>query len=113
MDKDRLMEDVEQIVLYQVAQQVIGNLSEETRKKVLEASLTNTLDNILRPWDVQKAIENDVYKYMVEYLKHSEVQERIKNATRLRMSNFEILNSFFSCKFILHLTFPCPNTQFA
>lgn len=32
-------------------------------------------------WDVKRAIEDDVNKYMVEYLKRSEVQERIKRST--------------------------------
>lgn len=81
MDKDDIMENLEQIVLYQVAQKVIDTLPEEQRRKVLEASLAKTLDDILRPWDVQKAIEKDVNRYMAEYLRQPEVQERIKKAT--------------------------------
>ena len=81
MDKDDIMENLEQIILYQVAQKVIDSLPEEQRRKILEASLVKTLGDILSPWDVQKAIGNDVNRYMIEYLKHSEVQERIKKAT--------------------------------
>jgi uncharacterized membrane-anchored protein YjiN (DUF445 family) len=81
MDKGDLLEDVEQIVLYQVAQKVIEVLPEEERRKVLVASLTKTLDDILRPWDVQKAIEKDVNRYMMEYLGKPEIQDRIKIAT--------------------------------
>lgn len=81
MDKDNLIENMEQIVLYQVAQKVIETLPEEDRRKVLEASLVKTLDDVLKPWDVKRAIEDDVNKYMAEYLKRSEVQERIKRAT--------------------------------
>jgi uncharacterized membrane-anchored protein YjiN (DUF445 family) len=81
MDKDSLIENIEQIVLYQVAQKVIETLPEEDRRKVLEASLVKTLDDVLRPWDVKRVIEDDVNKYMVEYLKRPEVQERIKKAT--------------------------------
>lgn len=32
-------------------------------------------------WDVKRAIEDDVNKYMIEYLKHPDVQKRIKRAT--------------------------------
>jgi hypothetical protein len=46
MDKDKLIENIEQIVLYQVVQKVIETLPEEERRKILEASLVNTLDNI-------------------------------------------------------------------
>lgn len=81
MGRDNLMEDLEQIVLYQVAQKIIGTLPEEQRIKILEASLVKTLYDVLRPWDVKKTIEEDVNRYMVEYLKRSEIQERVKNAT--------------------------------
>lgn len=74
MGREGLLEDVEQIVLYQIAQKVIENLPEEERRKVLEASLAKTLDDILRPWDVQKVIEKDVNRYMTEYLSLPEVQ---------------------------------------
>lgn len=47
MDKDNLIENMEQIVLYQVAQKVIETLPEEDRRKVLEASLVKTLDDVL------------------------------------------------------------------
>lgn len=81
MDKDNLIENMEQIVLYQVAQKVIETLPEEDRRKVLEASLVKTLDDVLKPWNVKKTIEDDVNKYMIEYLKRPVVQERIKKAT--------------------------------
>lgn len=81
MDKDSLIENMEQIILYQVVQKVIESLPEEERRKVLEASLVKSLDDILTPWDVQNAVADDVNRYMSEYLKRLEVQERIKKAT--------------------------------
>lgn len=40
------IEDIEQIVIVQVAQKVIETLPEEERRKILEASLTATLKDI-------------------------------------------------------------------
>ncbi len=73
--------NVEEIVRIQVAQKIIETMPEEERKKILEASLTKTLQDALRPWTVENAIREDVNKYMVEYIKQSEVQQRIKKAT--------------------------------
>ncbi len=73
--------NVEEIVRIQVAQKIIETMPEEERKKILEASLTKTLQDALRPWAVENAIREDVNKYMAEYIKQSEVQQRIKKAT--------------------------------
>ncbi len=73
--------NVEEIVRIQVAQKIIETMPEEERKKILEASLTKTLQEALRPWTVENAIREDVNKYMAEYIKQSEVQQRIKKAT--------------------------------
>lgn len=74
-------EDIEKVILCQVAGKVVDALPEEERKKILEASLTKCLKEILRPWHVQEAIKDDVNRYMREYLKKPDVQERIKSAT--------------------------------
>lgn len=73
--------DLEKAILCQVAGKVIDALPEEERRKILEASLTKCLQEILKPWHVQGAITDDVNRYMIEYLKQPGVQERIKVAT--------------------------------
>lgn len=73
--------DVEDIIKYQVAEKIISLMPESERRKILEASLAKTLHDALRPWNVEKAIQEDVEKYMVFYLKQDEVQQRIKIAT--------------------------------
>ena len=73
--------DVEEIIRYQVAQKIIETIPEIERKKILEASLSKTLHDVLSSWSVKRAIESDVNTYMVEYLKHPEIQSRIKKAT--------------------------------
>lgn len=73
--------DIEKAILCQVAGKVIEAIPEEERKKILEASLTKCLQEILNPWHVQDAIKDDVNRYMKEYLKRPDVQERIKVAT--------------------------------
>lgn len=79
--------DIEEIVLYQVAQKVLENLPEDKMRKILEASLAKTLHEIMRPWDVQKVIEKDVNKYMADYLIRPEVQEKIKLETEQAVDN--------------------------
>lgn len=74
-------EDIEKAILSQVAGKVIDALPEEERKKILEASLTKCLQEILKPWHVQDAIKDGVNMYMKEYLRQPGVQERIKVAT--------------------------------
>lgn len=51
-------------------------------RKVIEASLTKTFQEVLKPWRVEKAISSDVNKYMVEYLQNEEVQNRIRESTK-------------------------------
>lgn len=80
MDSE-LIEELEKVVLYQVAQKVIESLPERERRKILDASLVKTLNDILKSWNVHKAIEEDVNKYMSEYLRRPDVQERIKIST--------------------------------
>ena len=80
-------EDMERAIMCQVAGKLIDALPEEERKKILEASLTKTLRDMLKPWNVEKAIENDVKIYMAEYIRQPEVQERIKVATRESFDN--------------------------
>lgn len=86
MDKNSLIENIEQIVLYQVAQKVIDTLPEEDRRKVLEASLVKTLDDVLKPWDAKRAIEDDVNKYMIEYLKRPDSSPRKNKESNRRDS---------------------------
>lgn len=66
-------EDIEKIILCQVAGKVIDALPEEERRKILDASLTKCLQEILRPWHIQGAIKDDVDRYMKEYLTSEEV----------------------------------------
>ena len=75
-------EAMEKAIMCQVAGKLIDALPEEEKKKLLEVALTKTLKEIFRPWNVEKAIENDVKIYMAEYVKQPEVQERIKIATQ-------------------------------
>ena len=74
--------DIEEIVRMQMAQKIIDSVPEEERKKILEASLTKSLENALKPWAIKEVIESDVKRYMVEYLKRADVQDRIKISTR-------------------------------
>lgn len=74
-------EAIEEAILCQVAGKVVEALPEEERRKILEGSLTKTLSEILRPWTVKEAIEADVHKYLIEYIKQPEVQQRIRIAT--------------------------------
>lgn len=74
-------ENVEKAILCQVAGKVVDALPEAERKRILEASLTKCLNDILKPWNVQRAIQDDVDRYMKEYLSQPGVQERIKAST--------------------------------
>lgn len=78
---DSLIEELEKVVLCQVAQKVIESLPDSDKRKILEASLMKSLEDILRPWNVQKAIEKDVNRYMSEYLGRPDVQERVRIST--------------------------------
>lgn len=75
------IDEIEDIVRTKVAQQIIETLPESERRKILEASLVKTLKDVLSSYQVEKAIKNDVERYMVEYIQNPEVQERIKKAT--------------------------------
>lgn len=75
-------EEIEQIILTQVAQKVLESLPEEQKRKVLEMSLEKTLGEVLRSWHMEQAIKDDVNRYMNEYIKRYDVQERIKIATQ-------------------------------
>ena len=75
-------EDMERAIMCHVAGKLLETLPEEEKKRLLEASLTKTLKDMFKPWNVEKAIENDVKIYMIEYIKMPEIQERIKIATR-------------------------------
>lgn len=72
------IEDIEQIILSDVAKKVIDTLPDKEKTKILEMSLTATLKDVMKPWNIEKVIEKDVNRYMEEYLKRTEVQERIK-----------------------------------
>lgn len=82
------MDKIEDIVRLKVAQQILETLPEEDRKKILEASLAKSLDSMLKPWVIKDAITADVERYMKEYAKTPEVQERIKASTH---KNFDKL----------------------
>ncbi len=79
--------DIEEVIRYQVAQKIIDTIPEEERKKILEASLAKTLHEALKPWVIENVIKKDVEKYMIEYLKKSEVQERVRKATEEAVDN--------------------------
>lgn len=79
--------NIEDIVKYQVAEKIIGLMPESERRKILEASLVKTLHDALRPWNVEKAIREDIERYMIEYLKKEDVQKRIKIATEKAVDN--------------------------
>lgn len=73
---------MERAILCQVAGKMLESLPEEEKKKILETSLTKTLQDVFKPWHVEQAIKDDVNKYMAEYIRDPEVQEKIKMATR-------------------------------
>lgn len=76
------LEGIEKAILADVARKVIETMPEEKKREILEVSLSECLKDILKPWNVKDAIKDDVHKYMVEYIKQPEVQERIKVATQ-------------------------------
>jgi hypothetical protein len=75
-------EDMERAIMCQVAGKLLEALPEEKKKEILEVSLTKTLQEVFRPWHVEQAIKNDVNKYMAEYIREPEIQEKIKIETR-------------------------------
>ncbi len=75
-------ENMEKAIMCQVAGKLLDTIPEEEKKKILEQSLAKTLGCILSPWKVEEAIKKDVLRYMEEYVKDPEVQERIKIATQ-------------------------------
>jgi hypothetical protein len=75
-------EAMEKAIMCQVATKLLEALPEEEKKKILSASLEKTLHDVFRPWNVEQAIKDDVNKYMAEYVREPEVQERIKAETR-------------------------------
>lgn len=72
--------EVEQAILADIAKKVIEVMPEEKKREILEASLSQCLKEIMKPWHVKGAIEKDVNTYMAEYIKQPEVQERVKVA---------------------------------
>jgi len=78
---DELKIDVEELITKDIAAKLLETIPVEQRQQILEASLNRTLENVLTSWNVERALKVDVEKYMVEYLKKPEVQERIKQAT--------------------------------
>lgn len=74
--------NIDELVKAQIAQKIIESLPESERQKILEASITKTLQEVLKPWNVEKAISSDVNRYMSEYLQNPEVQNRIREATK-------------------------------
>lgn len=76
------LEGIEKAILTDVARKVIEAIPEEKKREILEASLSQSLKEIMKPWHVQDAIKYDVNKYMAEYIKQPEVQERIKVTTQ-------------------------------
>lgn len=75
-------ETIEKAIMCQVAGKLIESLPEEERKKILEASLTKTLQDVFKPWHIEQAIKDDINRYMAEYIKQPAVQTRIKTATQ-------------------------------
>lgn len=73
--------DFEELVLVQVASKIIDSMPDAEKQRILEASLTKTLGEIMKPWRVEAAVRGNVERYMIEYLKKADVQERIKKAT--------------------------------
>ena len=73
--------DIEELITKDIAGKVLENVSMEQRHQILETALTKTLEKVLGHWQVHTAIQVDVQRYMVEYLKKPDVQERIKAAT--------------------------------
>lgn len=71
-------DEVERIILNDIAKKVIEVMPEDKRREILEASLSQCLKDVLKPWNIKGAIEKDVNAYMMEYIKQPEVQERIK-----------------------------------
>lgn len=75
-------EAMEKAIMCQVAGKLLEALPEKEKKKILEASLTKTLQDVFRPWHIEQAIKDDINRYMAEYVREPEVQERIKAETR-------------------------------
>lgn len=75
------LEAIEEAIMCQVAGKIVDALPEEEKRKILEGALTKTLSEALRPWAIKEAIEADVHKYLVEYIKQPEIQKRIRTAT--------------------------------
>ena len=75
-------EAMEKAIMCHVAGKLLEALPEEEKKKILEASLTKTLQDVFKPWHVEQAIKDDIKRYMAEYIRESDVQERIKAETR-------------------------------
>ncbi len=75
-------DDMEKAIMCHVAAKLLESLPEAEKKRILEVSLTKTLHDVFKPWHVEQAIKDDLHRYMAEYVKDPEVQERIKMATR-------------------------------
>ncbi len=77
--------NIEDIVRTQVAQKILESISVEDRNKVLKESLSKSLKEALRPWVIEKAIKEDVERYMIEYIKDENVQLKIKKSVQERV----------------------------
>lgn len=81
MDEDGKIINLDKVILNDIARKVIDTLPEEQKIAILRESFAKTLHEILRPWNVEHAIKDDVNRYMVEHIKRPEIQDRIKKET--------------------------------
>ena len=73
--------DLNDLIRKDIASKILETIPIEQRQQILENSLTKTLEEVLHSYNVERAIRVDVEEYMTEYIKDTEVQERIRKAT--------------------------------
>lgn len=82
--------DIEELIGKDIASKLLENIPSEMKQQLLEKSLTKTLEDVLKPWNIEQAIKTNVNEYMIDYITRPEVQEKIKIATNEAMD--ELIN---------------------
>ena len=79
--------NIEDIVNQQIVAEVFKKIPEEKRDAILEQSLTKVLRDVFNTWQVESAVKADAERFMAEYIKKPEVQERIKASVEKSFDN--------------------------
>ena len=79
--------NIEKIVNAEIVREVFDKLDPKIKTEVLEESLTCALTDVFSKWNVERAVKEDAERYMLEYMKQPQVQERIKNSVQLSMDS--------------------------